>query len=111
MKSHARILGHPIHQMIVPIPMGLFLVGSVLDIVQRLNTEFVVLLLVALLVAFPLAFYAIGRWLETFAYHTRISPLIYAAALLITLLVTVLTVTVQAYRAAVADPVKALRYE
>lgn len=35
MKSHARILGHPIHQMIVPIPMGLFLVGSVLDIVQR----------------------------------------------------------------------------
>ena len=85
--------------------------APVLDIVQRLNTEFVVLLLVALLVAFPLAFYAIGRWLETFAYHTRISPLIYAAALLITLLVTVLTVTVQAYRAAVADPVKALRYE
>ena len=85
--------------------------APVLDIVRRLNTEFVVLLLVALLVAFPLAFYAIGRWLETFAYHTRISPLIYAAALLITLLVTVLTVTVQAYRAAVADPVKALRYE
>lgn len=37
MKSHARILGHPIHQMIVPIPAGLFIVGSVLDIVQRLT--------------------------------------------------------------------------
>jgi len=81
------------------------------DIVRRMNTEFVVLLGLSLLVAFPLAFYAIGRWLETFAYHTSISPLLYAAALLITLLFTVLTVTVQAYRAAVADPVKALRYE
>ncbi|MBK6627361.1 MAG: ABC transporter permease [Flavobacteriales bacterium] len=81
------------------------------DIVRRLNKEFVMLLGLALLVAFPLAFYAIGRWLETFAYHTDISPMLYAAALLITLVVTVLTVSVQAYRAAVADPVKALRYE
>jgi putative ABC transport system permease protein len=85
--------------------------APVADIVRRLNIEFVVLLGSALLVAFPLAFYAIGRWLETFAYHTDISPLLYAAALLITLLVTVLTVTLHAYRAAVADPVKALRYE
>jgi len=81
------------------------------DIVRRMNSEFVVLLGLALLVAFPLAFYAIGRWLETFAYHTDISPVLYAAALLITLIVTVLTVSMQAYRAAVADPVKALRYE
>lgn len=81
------------------------------DIVRRLNKEFVVLLGLALIVAFPLAFYAIGRWLETFAYHTSISPMLYAVALLITLLVTVITVTVQAYRAALADPVKALRYE
>lgn len=85
--------------------------APLLDIVRRLNREFVILLGLALLVAFPLAFYAIGRWLETFAYHTAISPLLYVAALLITLLVTVLTVTLQAYRAAVADPVKALRYE
>jgi putative ABC transport system permease protein len=85
--------------------------ASLMDIVRRLNTEFVVLLGLAVLVAFPLAFYGIGRWLESFAYHTDISPALYAAALLITLLVTVLTVSVQAYRAAVADPVKALRYE
>ncbi len=85
--------------------------APLVDIVRRLNKEFVVLLGLALFVAFPLAFHAIGRWLETFAYHTDISPLLYAAALLITLLVTVLTVSVQAYRAAVSDPVKALRYE
>ena len=81
------------------------------DIVRRMNREFVILLGLALLVAFPLAFYAIGRWLETFAYHTDISPVLYAVALMLTLFVTVLTVSVQAYRAAVADPVKALRYE
>jgi len=85
--------------------------ASLIDIVRRMNREFVVLMGLALLVAFPLAFYAIGRWLETFAYHTSISPALYAAALLITLLVTIVTVTFQAYRVAVADPVKALRYE
>ena len=85
--------------------------APLLDIVRRINREFIILMGMALLVAFPLAFYAIGRWLETFAYHTSISPLLYAGALLIILLVTVLTVSVQAYKAAIADPVKALRYE
>ncbi|MBX2972560.1 MAG: ABC transporter permease [Flavobacteriales bacterium] len=85
--------------------------APITDIVARLNREFVVLLGLALIVAFPLAFHAIGRWLETFAYHTAISPLLYVAALLVTLVVTVVTVSVQAYRAAVADPVKALRHE
>ena len=85
--------------------------APLLDIVRRINREFIILMGLALLVAFPLAFYAIGRWLETFAYHTSISPLLYAGALLIILLVTVLTVSVQAYKAAIADPVKALRYE
>lgn len=85
--------------------------APLMDIVRRLNTEFVVLLGLAVLVAFPLAYFAISRWMGTFAYHTEISPLLFVAALVITLLVTVVTVSVQAYRAAVADPVKALRYE
>jgi putative ABC transport system permease protein len=85
--------------------------ASIADIISRLNSEFVVLLLIALLVAFPLAYFAIVRWLETFAYHTGISPMWYIGALLLTLVVTVLTVTAQAYRVAVADPVKALRHE
>ena len=85
--------------------------ASLTDIVKRMNREFILLMGLAMLVAFPLAFYAIGRWLESFAYHTSISPVYYALALFITLLVTVLTVSVQAYRAAIADPVKALRYE
>lgn len=35
MRSHARVFGHPLHQMLVPIPLGLFMVGSALDVVQR----------------------------------------------------------------------------
>jgi putative ABC transport system permease protein len=85
--------------------------ASLVDIVRRLNREFIILLGLAMLVAFPLAYYAIGRWLEGFAYHAHMSPLLYAVALLVTLFVTVITVSVQAYRVAVSDPVKALRYE
>lgn len=85
--------------------------ASVMDIVRRMNREFVVLLFAALLIALPLTYYAIGRWFESFAYHTRMSPLFFLTALGITLLVTVFTVSLQAYRAAIADPVKALRHE
>jgi putative ABC transport system permease protein len=85
--------------------------ASPLDIIMRMNRDFVVLLCAALLIAFPLAYVAINRWFETFAYHARISPLYFIAALGITLLVTVLTVSVLAYRAAIADPVRALRHE
>ncbi len=85
--------------------------APLIDIVRRMNREFVLLLGLATLIAFPLAVYAIGRWLETFAYRTAISPVLYVGAFLITLVVTVLTVTIQAYKAALADPVKALRHE
>jgi putative ABC transport system permease protein len=85
--------------------------ASLADIVQRMNREFVLLLVLALLIAFPLSAYAIGRWYETFAYHTNMPPLLYGATVMLTLTVTVGTVSLQAYRAAIADPVKALRHE
>ena len=85
--------------------------ASVVHILTRLNKEFIMLLAIALLVAFPLAVWAIARWLEGFAYHTTISPLLYLAALAITLVITVATVSLRVYSTAVADPVDALRYE
>src|SRR5690606_12821794 len=85
--------------------------ASLTDIIGNLNKEFILLIGAAVIIAFPLAFYAVQRWLEGFAYHTSISPMLFIAALIVTLMITVITVSWHAYRSAVSDPVKALRYE
>ncbi len=85
--------------------------ASLADIIGNLNKEFILLIGAAVIIAFPLAFYAVQRWLEGFAYHTSVSPLLFVAALLVTLIITLATVSWHAYRSAVSDPVKALRYE
>ena len=85
--------------------------ASLGDVVRLLNREFLVLLGVAALLAFPLAAFAAQRWLEGFAYHTGLSVLHFFGALVVTLLITVLTVSWHAWRTVHADPVKALRHE
>lgn len=81
------------------------------QIVKLLNKEFVWLVMLGNLVAWPVAYFATRRWLEGFAYH--ISPTIwpFALAAVLTLMVVVATVSAQAMRAAMANPVKSLRYE
>ena len=65
----------------------------------------------AFLIATPIAYLAMNRWLDTFAYRIEISGWIFLVAGLSALLVALLTVSYQAIRAALTDPVKALRYE
>ena len=76
-----------------------------------LSREFVLLLGVAFVVAAPMAYLAMGRWLEGFAYRIDLSPLPFLAAGALALVVALVTVGVQAARAARANPVHALRYE
>ena len=85
--------------------------ASLGDVVRLLNREFLILLGVAALLAFPLAAFAAQRWLEGFAYHTGLSVLHFFGALVVTLLITVLTVSWHAWRTVHADPVQALRHE
>jgi putative ABC transport system permease protein len=85
--------------------------ASVSGIVLLLSKEFLKLVLVAFLVAVPLAYAAMNQWLNNFAYRVEISWPIFLMAGLVALLVALLTVSYQAIRAALADPVKALRYE
>lgn len=85
--------------------------ASVHEMILQLNSEFILLLGIAMVIAFPLTWVALARWLEGFAYHTSISPVLFIASLLVISLVTVFTVSFQAWRVAVADPVKALRHE
>ena len=75
-----------------------------------LNKVFIVVL-ISMVIATPVAYYAMLRWLQGFAYRTELSWWIFALAGLIALMATLLTVSWQSWRAASRNPVEALRYE
>ena len=81
------------------------------DIVALLTREFVILVILANIVAWPLAYIGVSRWLETFAYRTEVGVMAFAMAGALALTVSLLTVGVQALRAARAKPMSALRHE
>ena len=85
--------------------------ASVGNIVRLLSTEFVRLVLLAFVIACPIGWYIMHRWLEGFAYRSTLSWQIFGLAGMISLLVVLLTISYQAIRAAVANPVKSLRTE
>ena len=81
------------------------------NITTLLAGEFMTLVGIAFLIATPLAYLAMSRWLEGFAYAVGLGPGIFLLTGGAVLLVALLTVSAQAIRAASADPVKSLRYE
>ena len=80
-------------------------------IVAMLSKEFVRLVLIATLIGFPVAWWAMNKWLESFAYRISISWWVFVIAGLTTLMIALITVSTQAIRAAMADPVKSLKNE
>jgi putative ABC transport system permease protein len=85
--------------------------ASVGQVVASLSRDFILLVAVANLIAWPVAWYVMNRWLENFAYRTEISWLTFLLAGAIALGVALATVSYQALRAARANPVEALKYE
>jgi putative ABC transport system permease protein len=85
--------------------------ATISGIIMLLSREFVILVAVANLLAWPAAGYAMSRWLQNYAYHQPLNPLVFLGAALAALLIALLTVSFQALRAASADPVDSLRYE
>ena len=85
--------------------------ASISRIVFVLSKDFIRLALLALVIAFPVAWWATSKWLQDFTYRTTIHWNTYAIAGLVTIVLVMLTVSIQAIRAAVANPVKALRSE
>jgi putative ABC transport system permease protein len=83
-------------------------VGSIVALLSR---DFAKLVAIAAFIAFPVAGWAMYKWLETFAYRTVISWWIFAVAGGAALLIALLTVSVQTIRAAVRNPVRSLRSE
>jgi putative ABC transport system permease protein len=80
-------------------------------IVGLLGRDFIQLVLIASLIAFPLAWWGMSQWLDSFAYRIGISWWIFVAAGGVAFLIALLTVSVQTFRAAVANPIKSLRSE
>ena len=85
--------------------------ASVGSIVVLLSSAFTRLVLIAIVVALPLAYFLMDWWLQNFAYQTSIEAWTFFLAGGLALLIAWLTVSYQSIRAAVADPVRALRYE
>ncbi len=85
--------------------------ATVTGITTLMSKDFVKLILLANLFAWPIAWFAMKQWLENFAYRTSIEWWVFAVAGGLALVIALLTVSTQALRAAMANPVKALRYE
>ena len=81
------------------------------NIIVLLSRDFVRLVLVAFVVAVPVAYLAMQRWLEDFAFRIELGPAVFALAGGGALLIALLTVSFQAIRAAMTNPVDSLRYE
>ena len=80
-------------------------------IIRMLNKELIILIGIAFLIAVPVAWYVINRWLENFAYKTSLNVWIFAFAGLFVLLLSVAAVSWQSWRAATMNPVKTLKSE
>ncbi len=85
--------------------------ATVSDIVGLLSKEFLILVLISNIIAWPLSYYFMDKWLQSYAYRTNISILLLLFASFIALAVTLITVSSQALKAARANPVDSLRYE
>jgi putative ABC transport system permease protein len=85
--------------------------ASVTSVTKMLSKDFIKLVFIACLIAFPLSWWAMNKWLQSFAYRIHISWWIFLAAGIISILIAMITVSFQAIKAAVANPVKSLRSE
>ncbi|MFD2519361.1 ABC transporter permease [Emticicia soli] len=85
--------------------------ASVSNLWQMLSKDFVVLVIISCVIAAPIAYYFMNNWLQKYTYHTELSWWIFAASALGALSLTLLTVSYQAVKAALVNPVKSLKTE
>jgi putative ABC transport system permease protein len=81
------------------------------SIVELISKDFLVLVVIAAIIAFPVAWYAMNHWLHNFAYRINIAWWVFVAAGIIAFLIAFATISFQAVKAAISNPVKSLRSE
>jgi putative ABC transport system permease protein len=85
--------------------------ASTANVVLFLSQEFGKLVIVANIIAWPVAYYAMNRWLQNFAYRINIGLVFFVLAGVLAFTIAIITVSFQSIRAALANPVESLRYE
>jgi len=85
--------------------------ASVGQIVGMFNKEFIVLVIIAFVIAAPLAFYFMNQWLQDFTYRISLTWWMFGVGVLLTIVITLATISYQSIRAAMANPVDSLRNE
>jgi len=85
--------------------------ASVANIVMLLSKDFIRLVLIAFIISAPLAYYIMHAWLQDFAYRINIEWWVFAGAALLSVTIALATISFQAIKAAIANPVKSLRTE
>ena len=85
--------------------------ANVQNILNMLSKDFLNMVIVSLIIAFPIAWWTMTKWLQDFAYRVDIGWWVFGFAALITIGIALLTISFQAIKAAVANPVKSLRTE
>lgn len=85
--------------------------ASVGGIVTLLSKDFLKLVIIAALIASPLSWYVMNEWLKNFAYRTDIGWMVFAVTIVAAVLIALVTIGIQAFRAALSNPVKSLRTE
>lgn len=85
--------------------------ASVFNLWQLLSKDFVILVLLSCVIAIPIGWYSMNEWLKNYEYRTSINVEIFIGVVLAAIVITLLTVSFQAIKAAMANPVKSLRTE
>jgi putative ABC transport system permease protein len=85
--------------------------ASVGSIVSMLSADFLKLVVIAAVIAFPIAWYAMNSWLQGLAFRAPINLWVFVAAALLAVIITLITVSFRAIKAALMNPVKSLRSE
>ncbi|MES2267350.1 MAG: ABC transporter permease [Bacteroidota bacterium] len=85
--------------------------AGVVNLMQLLTRDFVVLVLIAVLIAAPIGWWAMSKWLQNFNYRIQISWTIFLYSGLVAVLIAIVTVSFQAAKAAVANPIKSIKTE
>jgi len=85
--------------------------ASVFGLWRLMSRDFVVLVIISLLIAIPIAYYFMHGWLQNYTYRAELSWWIFAVTAAGAIIITLLTVSYQSIKAALANPVKSLRSE